>query len=302
MSKRAVVIYNPAARRSPPIEAVRAAAQGLPDWNVTITSTEHAGQATALAKAAADGGADVVMACGGDGTVNEVVNGLAGSRTALAVLPGGTANVWAKEARIPRQPVDAMRLMAGGDMRTVDLGVAGERRFLLMAGVGFDAAVVRDAGGPWKKRIGAASYVLAGLRRAVGHRSVPGRLLVDGDSPSDSLYWLLVGNSRSYGGVVNITNKAQLDDGVLDVCLLPRGGLHKLAWLLPWLLLGRHDGKGGLAYRHAREIEITASGMPVQVDGEYIGETPIRIGILPGALRVIVPAGLKSPLFGRAPA
>lgn len=308
MTRRALFILNPAARGAPPIERLRAAIDGLDGWETSLEATAAAGQATELARNAAEGGLDAVVACGGDGTVNEVANGLAGSATALAVVRGGTANVWAKEAHLPRDPSAAVRLLSDGEQRTIDLGRAsavggstsggGDRYFLLMAGVGFDAAIVRQVSGALKRRLGAASYLLHGLRCVLRHRTVEADLLVNRGPLPSPLYWLLLGNTRSYAGVLNITHQARADDGRLDLCLLRKGGLLRLAWLAPWVLLRRHHRRAGVLYRTVESLEVRTPGLPVQVDGEYLTETPLRFEVAPAALRVMVPGGLRSPLFG----
>ncbi|MCH8026073.1 MAG: hypothetical protein IH866_04695, partial [Chloroflexi bacterium] len=217
----------------------------------------------------------------------------------------GTANVWSKEVKLPRKPADAVRLLSTGERRVVDLGRAvyggdaaeRERYFLLMAGIGFDASIVRQASEKLKRRLGAAAYLLQGARSVFSHRAVAVELLVDGEPLSASLYWLLAGNTRSYAGVISLTHQAAADDGRLDVCLLEQGGLPRIAWLLPWVLLRRHHQRAHVQYRTVESLAVRTAGLPVQVDGEYLTETPIRIEVAPRALQVIVPAELDSPLF-----
>jgi YegS/Rv2252/BmrU family lipid kinase len=307
VTKRALLIRNPAARGAPPVAKLRAALDMLDGWETSLQDSEGAGHATVLATSAAQRGLDAVVACGGDGTVNEVANGLAGSHTALGVVRGGTANVWAKETGVPKDPAKALRLLAEGEVRAVDLGHASavggsasggnERYFLLMAGVGFDAEIVRGVSSAWKRRLGAAAYLGHGLRVALRHRAAEAELATDGESSAGPLYWLLVANCRNYAGLLDIALHAQVDDGLLDVCLLRKGGLARLAWLLPWVLLRRHDRRAHVEYRQARSLDIATPGLPVQVDGEYLDETPLRFEVTPGALRVIVAPGLKKPLF-----
>ena len=297
VTSRAVLIYNPAARGVPAIDTLEAALDDLAGWETSLEATERAGHATELARAAAERGVDVAIACGGDGTVNEVANGLAGSSTALAVVRGGTANVWAKEIHLPRKPAAAIALLANGERRTIDLGRAGERYFLLMAGLGFDSAIVRKMSSVWKRRLGAAAYLLFGIRASLTYRSTEPELLFDGETAAEPLYWLLLGNTRNYGGLLNITNRARADDGQLDLFLLRKGGLLRLAWIGLWAIFGRHQSRPEVLYRTVRSLDVRTAGLPVQVDGEYVGETPMRFEVVPAALQVIVPRGLRSPLF-----
>jgi len=298
VTKRALLIFNPAARGAPLLERLRTAVAGVEGWAIAIEITAAPGHATELARAAASHGSEAVAACGGDGTVNEVANGLAGSPTPLAVVRGGTANVWAKEAHLPRDPAAALRLLAEGETRTIDLGRAGDRYFLAMAGVGFDAAIVRALSGGMKRRVGAAAYVLSGLRHSLSYRASDADLRADSEALPGKLFWMMLGNTRNYGGVLNITHLAQVDDGQLDLCLLRVGGPLRLAWLALWVLLRRHHRRAHVVYRLVQSLEVRTPGLPVQVDGEYLGETPLRFSVAPAALRVLVPRGLHIPLFG----
>jgi YegS/Rv2252/BmrU family lipid kinase len=298
--KQALFILNPYARRAPAPERLRAAIDALPGWEAALALTEAAGHATELARDAARRGFDIAVACGGDGTVNEVANGLAASETALAVVPCGTANVWAKEVRIPKKLERAVAVVAGGETRTIDLGRAGDRYFLCVAGAGFDAAMVSEVGGAFKRRLGAAAYVLHGLRRSLRYRERDAVLRTGAAALDGSLYWLIIGNTRSYGGVLHITDRARSGDGRLDLFLVRRGGLHRLLWIGLMVLLRRHHRQPNAVSAVFEQLRIETPGFPVQVDGEFIGETPLTFEVAPAALRVIVPRGLRSPLFGSA--
>lgn len=267
-------------------------------WQIETVSTDRENHATILARDAADRGVDVVVVHGGDGTLNEAVNGLAGASTAVAILRGGTANVWAKETRVPKDAVKAMRAIVSGERRAVDLGVANGRYFLLMCGVGLDAAIVGRVGARMKRRLGALAYVIAGARAVFGTKAWRTDVAIDGAHEA-SLYWLLAGNTRSYGGMVNITHRALADDALLDIALMRRGGVLRVIADGARVLLRRHDRSSNVRYTRAHSLEIGAPGIPIQLDGEACGETPLRLEVAPLALNVIVPSGLRSPLFSR---
>ena len=300
---RAILISNPAARHhsDPATLAAALSVARAAGWDVTLAPTSHAGHATELARAAAADGIDAVIVHGGDGTLNEAVNGLARSHAALAVLPAGTANVWAKEIGIGREPVEAMRQIVAGARRRIDLGRAGDRRFLLMAGLGLDALVIPRVSVGTKRRLGAASFALAGARVALGTKPWSVDMRIDGQPAARSLYWMVIGNTRLYGGLTKIACRAIADDGSLDAVVMRRGGAHRLVRDGAMLFLGRHERSSNIGYTRARTIEIATPGIPVQVDGELCGETPMRFEVVPDALDVIVPAGLHTPLFVRAP-
>jgi YegS/Rv2252/BmrU family lipid kinase len=299
---RALIIRNPVSRRR--ISDARLAdvcnvalAAG---WQIEMRDTQRAGHATEIARDAAAARIDVVVVHGGDGTINEAVNGLVKTPAALAVLRGGTANVWAKETQCAKDPVASMRAIVDGEHRRVDVGRAGDRHFLLMAGIGLDARIVRRVNPSWKRRLGAAAYIVTGVRTALGSGSTRVRMTLDDAETETWLYWMLIGNTRNYGGVVNITHRAQVDDGQFDVALMRRGGVLRLLVDALRVFLKRHDRSPNVLYTRARSIEITTPGVPVQIDGELHGETPMRFEIVADALEVIVPRGLSSPLFGRA--
>jgi YegS/Rv2252/BmrU family lipid kinase len=301
---RCVVVRNPASRRrlsaarmGEALDAARAAG-----WHVDVVVTARDGDGTELARRARDSGADVIIVDGGDGTINEVINGIAGSRVALAVLAGGTANVWAREIRTSHDARRAIREIVGGVRRRVDLGRANGRYFLLMAGVGLDAAIVPRVAPRLKRWLGRVSYVLTGVITAFSTRPADARVRIDGEQHDTSLYWMLVGNTRSYGGLARITHRARVDDGQLDVAIMRRGGLPHLLADGVRLIFGRHDHSPNVEYRHATSIEVATPGLPVQVDGELAGTTPMTFTVAPLALEVIVPASLSSPLFGVADA
>jgi YegS/Rv2252/BmrU family lipid kinase len=296
--KRALLVYNPAARRAPKFEVLREACAQMEGWNITLQATAAKGHARQIAADAASERIDAVIACGGDGTVNEVANGLARSTTALAVVRGGTANVWAKEIGVKKGVANGLALLNNGDTRSIDLGCAGERYFVCMAGVGFDAEIVREMEtNQLKRRFGAAAYVMTGFRLARTYRSRKVDISFDDCPAIGPLFWLMVGNSRNYGGVLNIAHMAKVDDGRLESLLLSRGGLWTLTRLLPLVLFKRHHRSKLVSHRTVSALHVRTADMPVQVDGEYVGETPLRFGVAPNALRVRVPRGPRSPLF-----
>jgi YegS/Rv2252/BmrU family lipid kinase len=296
----ALLIRNPVARRrlsDGRLTQVLAIARDA-GWEIEAVATPHAGAATHIARDAAERGIDVVIVYGGDGTINEAINGLAGTATAMAALRGGTANVWAKETQCAKDPVKSMRAIVTGVRRRIDLGRANDRYFLLMCGVGLDACIVESVGARMKRWFGAASYIVAGTLQVLRTRAWRVETAIDGDTSEQSLYWLLAGNTRSYGGVAQITHQAVVDDGQLDVALMRRGGALNLIRDGVSVLFRRHDRSRNVRFGRAKSIEISTPGIPVQLDGESAGETPLRIEVAPQALTVIVPAGLRSPLFG----
>jgi YegS/Rv2252/BmrU family lipid kinase len=305
-----LIIRNPRARRAGNERELWEATDLLRSlgWQVAIETTAAPGDGVQLAAAAAERGTKVVAAYGGDGTVHEVVNGIAYTDTALAVIPAGTADVWAREAFVPRDVRRALRLIALGRRERVDLGVVegafGRRHFLLMCGIGLDAEVVRrvGAGSTGKRRLGKGWYGLRAVGAIVGAQAAGTTLVVDSTSLERPLLQAVAGNTRLYGGVMHITSDARVDDGLLDLCVFSgHGRVHRLG-LVARTLRGRlHQRSGrGVEYLRAGCIEVRSERpLPLQADGEYLGETPATLSVAPRALTVLL-APRANVLLGEA--
>lgn len=268
-------------------------------WSITVTDTQGEGDATHIARGAVSDGVDAIIVHGGDGTINEAVGAMAGTPVALGLIPAGTANVWAGETRIPKEAAAALEVILHGERVRVDLGRAGDRWFLLMAGIGLDALIVPAVSARMKRRLGAASYLVVGAWRALRTKPWHVDMRVDGRAISSPLYWMIVANTRSYGGLTDIMHRAVADDGLLDVGMMRRGGVHRLARDGALVLLKKLERSPNVEYVQARVVEIDTPGIPVQLDGEAAGRTPMRFEVVPRALTVIVPRDLSTPLFSR---
>ena len=299
---RVVLLHNPTAGQRPAaIEQIEAELRER-GAEVEVAPTTRAGDGVNIARRAARSGADVLLACGGDGTLNEAVNGLAGSPTALATLPAGTVNVWAREVGIPSDPARNAALLWEGERRTVDLGRAGDRYFLLMAGIGLDADVAAQVTGPEKRRWGPLAYLWRGIATGIRWPIQRMWILLDDRSIRRRALFAVIGNTRLYGGVVNITHHAVADDGMLDVCIFGGQGLAEKLAHAGRLAFRRHTTAPTVEYYRAHQITlVTRPKVQVQVDGDTIGRTPMQFAAVPGALRVVVPKDRGEGLFLRPP-
>lgn len=317
---RAVVIHNPRARRAPSPEALDAALSVLgPSWETVVHVTPNSEGPRVLGKAAAESGAAVVFACGGDGTLNGVIEGVhaAGRRdVSVGLIPAGTANVWANEARIPNDPMAAVLLAQDGRTVDVDLGRVRvgelERRFLLMCSFGLDAAVVRrvEERPLLKQRLAQGAFVVAGLGAVAFERPVPIVGDWDGERPERSLFIGVAGNSRLYGGVSTLTSDARMDDGLLDLALFearqgPVGIFDAVTHLVRGMVRGRrpwHLSRArGFEYRRSECFEFTTYGpLSIQVDGEFLLRAEpgdhVSLSSEPRAVRMLVSAA-SCPLY-----
>jgi len=254
---------------------------------VTLHLTTAAGDAERRAEQARQEPFDRVVAAGGDGTLNEVVNGLAGCTTPLAFIPLGTTNVFALEARIPLDVEAAATLAVQEAPRAVTLGRAGTRYFLLMAGIGFDGGVVAGVSQHLKRLLGKGAYLVAALQQLV---SRPPRLFeVRCAGEPRQAAGVLLANARCYGGRFTLTRRANLESPDLEACLLGRPGRLALLRQALCLVSGRPMAKGLGCVTSLTALEVTTPGLPVQIDGDYLGETPMTFSCVTGALQLVMP-------------
>lgn len=260
-------------------------------YDVEERETAGVGDATRFAREAVQQGLDLVCAIGGDGTVNETINGLAGAEVPLAIVPTGTVNVLAMELGIPLELPDAVKLLEVGTISWIDLGLAGDRYFGLMAGVGMDAAVVASLNPVLKKAFKEAAFAVQGLANYLTKeepliRVTTAERTVEG-------YFAVFGNSSNYGGGFGITPLADMRDGLLDVCVLKDKSFLSTIWYWSAALINAHIKHPKVEYfrTEAAEIVTVEEGKEVlvQTDGEMAGKLPLTCRAVPRSLRVVVP-------------
>ncbi len=323
---KACLIVNPAAgQRDVHGELAQAIAylEGC-GWQVTRRETLGHGDATTFARQAVHEGCDVVLTCGGDGTLNEAVQALAGTPVTLGALPVGTGNVWARQIGLPiGHPAAAARLLAAGERRTIDLGLItglpagapgtgdvvqpqraglpGQRYFLLWAGIGFDATVAQEmetGQRDLKRHLGIPAYVISGLVTAASFLGTRATFVIDGVRVRRRLLLAVVANARLYAAILHLAPQARLDDGWLDVVLFQGQGTIAAVRHFLSLLARQHLHDPEVTYYRAREITVqTARPLLVQADGDPVGSTPLTFRVVPRALRVLLPRPVPEQLF-----
>jgi YegS/Rv2252/BmrU family lipid kinase len=241
-----------------------------------------------LAREAAGEGAGLVVAVGGDGTLNEVINGIAGTAACLGIVPLGWRNVLARELKIPTRLTGALEVLTGGNVRRIDLGQANDRWFALMAGVGLDGEAVRTVNYAMKKRLGGYAYQWAGVQALFRFRPSAFTVRIDGGRLLTG-HSAIVSNARYYGGKHRIAPAARIDDGLLDLCLFKRGGRLDYLRYFMGVIGGLHHRYRDVAIVSLREMEIPEAGIPVHADGDFIGYTPLAVRIRRRGLSVAAP-------------
>jgi diacylglycerol kinase (ATP) len=303
--QNALLIHNPNAgnggkgRRTMLDEARRIfAASGI---QTELAETTKAGDATEMAQRANDEGRQLVIACGGDGTVNEVVNGLAGQknghRVPLALLPGGTANILAKELNLPWDIPSAAELLVRGVVREIPLGLATplnepakQKYFLSVAGAGPDGMIVYAIDLDLKARVGILAYWWQGAYEAFRYKFQHFRVTAAGKQIDSSL--VIIGRTKHYGGPFKITTEADLYEDKFELLsLTTQSGLRYISYL-PSLLLGKLRGTEGVHFWKADSVLCEPLGndpIYAQVDGETLARLPVEFKIMPRALKLLVP-------------
>ncbi len=369
-AKDACLIINPRAGENvaklPDILAVMSAA----GWHTDVVLKEYGGQTLELAEDAGKQKYDLVIAYGGDGSLNQVVNGVLSAhskRSNVAVIPGGTANVWAGEIGLPGDPVKATLALAGSQARKVDVGhvsvegltfpapvsengadasssnnaatltstkrykgkpsAKARQHFLLMAGLGIDAAIMGGVSKPLKYRLGPLAVGVSAASSLPGQRPFPVEIRADGHSHDEGgLLWkgealqVVVGNTRKYANIVEMTPNAYIDDGVLDVCVITGSNpLTTLGQITSLLLRRKPDNVTSESFHGSHLVISAPASIAMQLDGsavklkDYIGKSQqkalenatnldevmvqYRFDAMPKALSVAIPAGYDDALF-----
>jgi YegS/Rv2252/BmrU family lipid kinase len=290
--RRLALIVNPVAGGGRParaLPAVRAElrARGLEYRFEYTKDLEHARE---LAVAAADAG-EVAVAFGGDGLIGAVAGALKHSDGAVGVLPGGRGNDLCRVLGIPLKPVAACEVLASGVVRALDLGEAGGRTFAGIASCGFDSVANRIANETTFVR-GSPVYAYALLRALPSWRAAGFEVVVDDEAPRRFTgYSVAAANSKQFGGGMRLAPDASLTDGLLDVVIIEDMPKLRFLRLAPTVFSGRHLRYGEVHVLRGREVRIEATEpFTLYADGEAIAELPVIVRVLPGAVRMIVPA------------
>ena len=285
-----VVILNPAAR-SDRATRVLSRVEALAR-DCTVCTTSGPGEAEVLARHAVKEGFDKIVAAGGDGTIHEVVNGLAGSDATLGLLPIGTVNVFATELGLPPHDLDlCWEVIKGDNTRVVDLPSANDKYFVQLAGVGLDAQVVKETSANLKRNFGPLSYLISAAQIATRK---PPRLFIEcADSPVAEGSFVLIGNGRRYGGPFPF-KQARIDDGLLDVVIFKQLGYLEIIKYLQEVFFSSEIRLPEVEYFQTRRIRVSSEQeVPVELDGELVGQCPVEFQMRERTLRVLVPGAAQ---------
>jgi YegS/Rv2252/BmrU family lipid kinase len=301
LTKDIILIGNPIAGGGS-LKKIKMAVNILENWgfDVRLMLTAQKGDAESFARQIGQESEIrsqecLVIVAGGDGTYNEVANGLAHSNIPMAILPLGTTSVLAKELKIPSTIERALNIALDGKVQTIHLGRITcrtlnskllTRHFLLMAGIGFDGEAVYGVNERIKKITGKGAYILSGLKTILRYN--PSQITLKYDSQQKSGYNAIIGKASCYGGDFKVTPDAKLTEPFFYVFLMHQKGRFNLIRYISGIIKGSHLKLKDISYFRASEIEIQGNAH-IQIDGDYLGTTPAKIDVVPDALKLITP-------------
>jgi len=287
------LIFNPAAKGAR-AGGLYSEIRRLVGPSVRIFRTSRQGEARSISRWAVREGFERIIASGGDGTINEIVNGIAGSDVALGILPTGTMNVFATELGIPRNIDDAWAVIGRGEERKVDLPIANGHAFVQLAGIGLDAQAVKETSWEFKQTLGPLSYLVSAAQ--ITARKPPRLVAVGDDGATREGSFILIGNGRYYGGPFPVFKDARIDDRQLNVLIFKNLGYLDIMRYLAGILRGSHVTMPDVEYFLTHELHVSSDEeVPIEVDGEVLGNLPAHITFHPKPLRVLAPPCPRAP-------
>lgn len=294
LPERAALIMNPTSGRGAGASMVQrlpdALAAAMPGTAWSLLTTERSGHARELAAAAARNGARLLVAAGGDGTVGDVAAEAAVAGVELGVIPAGTGNDLARHYGIPLNMAEAVAALARSRVVEMDMGQANDRPFVNISGCGFDAVVASRTNRGFRFLKGHAAYTAATFLELMRFRPAAFLLRVDGVEHRGRAMLCTVANTSSYGGGMLIAPEADASDGLLDACVLWQVTKLEFARAFPLVFKGEHVHHPRVTMLRGRVIEVESNPpMPILIDGEVAGRTPVRFSVRPKALRLRVP-------------
>lgn len=287
------VILNPASGSAENTEALREKFGSLGSYEIKITA--EPGDAKRFAQDAASGGCELVVAAGGDGTLNEVVNGIAegNCQTRVGIVPLGTGNDFARSIGLPTKVEDALEIIARGRTKAVDIvRVTSDqvRYFVNVSAGGFSGLVDEKLTPEIKQTWGPLAYLRCAAAALPELRAYETAIVFDdAETISMDLYNVIIANGRYVAGGIPVAPEAIIDDGMVDVFLIPEKPKPELTVHVAQILLGKHMGNEAIVYRRAAKVAVNSKpGMWFNVDGELVGNEPALFEVLPGAMHFIV--------------
>lgn len=312
MMYKTTLIYNPTAGpwdMTRPLKRL-AAYLSKAGWQTELVQTARQGDAVHHAREAAAQGVDLVLVAGGDGTVNEAVNGLCNTSTTLGIVPVGTGNILAHQLRMPILSAVAPIVKEIGDtvlasrIQRVDVGTVNDRRFISWAGLGLDAEIAAQMEPRPRhiKRLSILPYIVTGFTVASDYRGVRSSFLIEDRAFRTRALMAVASNIQLYAAFFQIAPQARMDDGLLDIFVFKGLGISNALKYLMQSIGGRHLASPDVMHVLASKMQVeTSPPVVVHLDGDPHGCTPATFGLQPAALKLLVPPQAPASLFSKPP-
>ena len=260
------------------------------DVNYKIAFTGKPREAETIAKHSVMEGYDRIVAVGGDGTIYEVANGIAGCDVVMGIIPSGTGNDLARTLGIPLNIEEALAVIIDGAEKAIDLGCVNGRRFLNVTSIGLDAEIVREAENLKKYFSGTSAYVAGVLKALLHFKRKKVTLILDGKEQEKNVMLVAIANGKYYGGGMKIAPTADIEDGTFEVCIVNEISKLKILRLFPTIFSGTHIHVREVELLRAKTVKITSKEeLIINIDGDIAGVTPVNIEMMEKGLRFIVP-------------
>jgi diacylglycerol kinase (ATP) len=291
MTKKILFIVNPisGSGKNNPLEKYIEERFGTPDFSYTIAYTERAGHATELSKTAVAEGTDIIVAVGGDGTVNETARAIIGTECMLGIIPRGSGNGLARHLKLPFNVRKGLESIAAGKYISIDTATLDDKVFLSIAGMGYDAHVAKKFAQAGTR--GFLTYFKIVSSDYKNYKPRKYKLIIDGKTIKRTAFMVSFANSNQFGNNTSIDPNAVIDDGYIDVCIVRKVPMLRLPFTLPLLFLGQFDKSLYIEIIRGKTITIKRKkGKAVHLDGDpYDSGKQIEIKIHPLSLKIIVP-------------
>lgn len=261
-----------------------------PDFAVFFTPFKGAG--TEVAGKLQNEGFQRMIVVGGDGTLHEVINGINPKQVTIGIIPTGTGNDFCRSMGIPLDPFAAVDYIFSNQIQAIDLGCVNGRRFINIAGIGFDAEVAKEVN---ENRVlqylsGTAAYLIAVFIKLFRYKNVPATVSIDSKKIESNLFLAAVGNANYYGGGMKIVPQAVINDGLFHLCIGQDINFFDAVVILPKIFSGRHTEHPKVSFMSGRSVTLTSEKpLAVHADGEIVSVTPASFNILPSCLRILCP-------------
>jgi YegS/Rv2252/BmrU family lipid kinase len=294
MKKKVLLIGNPIAGRGNSEQLIEqfVHVQEQKGYDVEAFLTESRGDAQRRARRI-ESDVGILVVAGGDGTLNEVINGLPDpSKTPIGLLPLGTANILAHELALPKDPEGVAQAIDGGSTRRIDMGVVGDHRFLMLLSAGLDAMVTEEVRRSRGNRLGYGGYLLPIFKVFLRYRVPHLRVTVDeGEVFEGGL--TVVSNTKNYGGIFTVADRARCDSGHFDIVIFPKATVPALVRHAFAARFGRVSKEPDVTYLTGKRVRIESpKPVPIQIDGDHHGTTPVVVDLVPKAVPIVVPSGV----------